>query len=73
MIAHRLSTVRNAERIIVLSDDGICEEGTHEELILSDGIYANLYKLQLTFWEITKPLMSVTISVCWKSGAIAQK
>jgi ATP-binding cassette subfamily B protein len=47
VIAHRLSTVRNAQRIIVLTDSGIDEQGTHEELIALDGSYANLYNVQL--------------------------
>lgn len=47
VIAHRLSTVRNAQRIIVLSDNGIDEQGTHEELIAQNGTYANLYNMQL--------------------------
>ncbi len=47
IIAHRLSTVRNAQRIVVLTDDGIQEQGTHEELIELDGAYANLYNMQL--------------------------
>jgi ATP-binding cassette subfamily B protein len=47
VIAHRLSTVRNAKRIIVLSENGIDEEGTHEELIKRNSIYANLYNTQL--------------------------
>jgi ATP-binding cassette, subfamily B, bacterial len=47
VIAHRLSTVRNAQRIVVLTDNGIEEQGTHEELIALDGTYANLYNLQL--------------------------
>jgi ATP-binding cassette, subfamily B, bacterial len=47
VIAHRLSTVRNAQRIIVLTDNGIEEQGTHEELIALNGAYANLYNVQL--------------------------
>jgi ATP-binding cassette subfamily B protein len=47
VIAHRLSTVRNAQRIIVLTDNGIDEQGTHDELIAREGIYASLYNMQL--------------------------
>lgn len=47
VIAHRLSTVRGAQRILVLTEKGIEEQGTHEELLALQGVYANLYKLQL--------------------------
>ena len=46
IIAHRLSTIRNAGRIISIADGMITEAGTHEELVNTDGIYANLYKTQ---------------------------
>ncbi len=46
VIAHRLSTVRNMERIIVIDDGKIVEEGNHEELMKRNGIYAKLYQLQ---------------------------
>ena len=44
-IAHRLTTIKNAGRILVLTQDGIAEEGTHEELIAKNGTYAKLYSL----------------------------
>ena len=47
VIAHRLSTVKHAGRIVVLTDNGIEEQGTHEELIALNGAYANLYNMQL--------------------------
>ncbi|WP_119065229.1 ABC transporter ATP-binding protein [Aggregatilinea lenta] len=47
VIAHRLSTVRNAQRIVVLADGGIGEQGTHDALIALAGTYASLYNVQL--------------------------
>lgn len=47
VIAHRLSTIRNAKRILVLTDNGIEEQGTHKELLGFNGVYANLYNMQL--------------------------
>jgi len=46
VIAHRLSTVRHADRILVLTADGIAEQGRHEDLLASGGAYAGLYGLQ---------------------------
>jgi ATP-binding cassette subfamily B protein len=43
VIAHRLATVRNAERIVVLADHGVAEQGSHRALIDADGTYARLY------------------------------
>ncbi|TBL81040.1 ABC transporter ATP-binding protein [Paenibacillus thalictri] len=48
VIAHRLSTVRNAGRIVVLTENGIGEQGTHKELLAKGGAYAQLYNMQLT-------------------------
>ncbi len=44
-IAHRLTTIKNADRILVLTENGIEESGTHKELLASGGIYSELYKL----------------------------
>ena len=47
VIAHRLSTIHNAKRILVLTQNGIAEEGTHAQLIERNGLYASLYKAAL--------------------------
>ena len=46
VIAHRLTTIRNAQRILVLTENGIVEQGTHEELLEKNGIYAGLYHMR---------------------------
>jgi ATP-binding cassette subfamily B protein len=46
LISHRFSTVRMADRIIVLQHGGVVEEGTHEELVARGGLYAELFQLQ---------------------------
>ncbi|MFC0476888.1 ABC transporter ATP-binding protein [Robertmurraya beringensis] len=46
IIAHRLATIRNANRIVVVTEDGIAEQGTHDELIEKGGIFANLHQVQ---------------------------
>lgn len=45
VIAHRLTTIQNAERILVLTEDGIAESGTHQELLEQGGIYEKLYHM----------------------------
>lgn len=45
VIAHRLTTIQNAERILVLTKEGIAESGSHKELLAQDGIYAKLYNM----------------------------
>lgn len=46
VIAHRLSTVKNADKILVLKKGNLVESGTHDELLALDGLYAHLYKIQ---------------------------
>ena len=46
MIAHRLSTVKNADDIVVLEKGEIIERGTHNTLIQEDGLYRHLYNIQ---------------------------
>jgi ATP-binding cassette, subfamily B, multidrug efflux pump len=47
IIAHRLSTIRNVDRILVLRQGELVESGSHEELMTLNGVYANLYRLQM--------------------------
>ena len=46
VIAHRLATIRNADRVIVVTKNGIEEDGTYEELLALDGVFANLHNIQ---------------------------
>jgi len=60
VIAHRLSTVREADRIFVIDDGRIVEEGSHEELIKKGGLYKHLYEMQFKEPEAVIPLESKT-------------
>jgi ATP-binding cassette subfamily B protein len=46
VIAHRLATIKNADRIVVVNEDGIAEQGTHEELLMLNGVYRHLHDAQ---------------------------
>ena len=48
VIAHRLSTIEHADRIVVLEHGHVIENGSHEELIAKDGLYANLHRIQFS-------------------------
>ena len=47
MVAHRLSTIQHADKIIVMHKGKIRETGTHQELLRQEGLYKKLYELQL--------------------------
>lgn len=55
LVSHRLSGVRRADRIVVLADGRICEDGTHEELMDLDGRYASMFRLQAERFAATPP------------------
>lgn len=46
VIAHRLSTVRDADTILVIEDGRIVERGSHDQLLTKDGLYANIWRVQ---------------------------
>ena len=52
VIAHRLSTVRNADQVLVIDDGQIVERGTHPELLAKGGLYAELYQRQFREIEV---------------------
>lgn len=46
VIAHRLATIRDADRVVVVTNDGIAEEGSYQELLANNGVFARLHKIQ---------------------------
>jgi ATP-binding cassette subfamily B protein len=51
LISHRLGAVRGADQIVVIDDGAIAEQGTHEQLIAADGLYAELFRLQASGYQ----------------------
>ena len=47
VIAHRLGTIRHADNIVVLKDGKVAEQGTHEELLSLEGVYSDMWNMQL--------------------------
>jgi len=54
LISHRISTVRDADRILVLDDGRLVEEGTHEALIGRDGLYAEMFHKQQIMYDLER-------------------
>ena len=54
LISHRVSTIQNADEIVVLHDGAIVERGTHEQLLALNGHYTDLYNKQLIEEELEK-------------------
>ncbi|MEH6757216.1 MAG: ABC transporter transmembrane domain-containing protein [Parasphingorhabdus sp.] len=59
VIAHRLATIRSADRIIVMDDGQIVEQGDHDSLITKGGLYAKLAELQFNGGELSKPAIAL--------------
>ncbi|WP_326886978.1 ABC transporter ATP-binding protein [Actinocrinis sp.] len=61
VIAHRLSTVRDADQILVIDEGRIVERGTHTALLADDGLYADLYRTQFASQETTDPAPAASV------------
>ena len=61
VIAHRLATVRRADVIFVIDQGRVVEQGTHEELLTTGGLYSRLYELQFRGEEEESPRELVTV------------
>jgi len=61
VIAHRLGTIRNADKICVISSGCIAETGTHDDLFAANGLYADLFRLQMTASSEGGPSNELTV------------
>jgi ABC-type multidrug transport system fused ATPase/permease subunit len=56
VIAHRLSTVRDADAIVVIDQGRVVEQGTHRQLLAADGLYSELYRTQFEGQAAAEPV-----------------
>ena len=70
VIAHRLSTVRNADQILVLKAGGVIERGTHEELMALNGLYAHLCRVQSTALTIEERIEEMEVDDAPRHGDV---
>ena len=68
VIAHRLSTVRAADQILVVDGGQIVERGTHDELLAAGGVYAGLYRTQFASQAALRPSPEECIISCANAG-----
>lgn len=62
IVAHRLSTIKHADRILVIHKGEIWEQGSHDELLARRGLYARLYDLQYRFQERDRPVVESALA-----------
>jgi len=68
VIAHRLSTVRAADQILVVDGGQIAERGTHEELLAAGGVYAGLYRTQFAPQAALRSIVEECNISCTNAG-----